>query len=186
VDLVLDLLQAAGLGAAAGLAPFLPALVAGAFATADTGVDFEGTPFAFLEEPWWLVVMTVGVAASVLARTRLAPLLPGTGIGLGGLLGAGAVADRSDAWPAGLALGVLCAVLAIVATGGLLERVRARLDREAANALPLYVLSAAVVVAVLAIVLPPAAVLVVGLLVVLLVRGRRREGEKYAGLRILR
>ena len=39
--------------------PFLPALLAGALAAADLGVDFDGTEFAFLETPWWLLVARV-------------------------------------------------------------------------------------------------------------------------------
>jgi hypothetical protein len=39
---------------------------------------------------------------------------------------------------------------------------------------------------VLAILLPPVSVLAIGFLIFLLIKGQRREGEKYAGLRILR
>jgi hypothetical protein len=42
------------------------------------------------------------------------------------------------------------------------------------------------VIAALSILLAPVALLAVGLFVWLLAGGRRREGEKYAGLRILR
>jgi hypothetical protein len=64
--------------------------------------------------------------------------------------------------------------------------VRARLDSEAAGALPLYAEAAAVAAAGLSVLLPPLAVLVVAGLAWLLAGGRRRAGEKYAGLRILR
>jgi hypothetical protein len=64
--------------------------------------------------------------------------------------------------------------------------VRARLDREAAASLPIYAEGVAVVLAALSILIPPVSVIAVGFLVWLLARGRRREGEKYAGLRILR
>ena len=49
MDLALDILQAAGIGAAVGIRPFLPALLVGALAAGDLGVDFDGTDFAFLE-----------------------------------------------------------------------------------------------------------------------------------------
>jgi hypothetical protein len=68
----------------------------------------------------------------------------------------------------------------------LFGRVRSRLDREAAAALPIYAEGVAVVLAALSILIPPVSVIAVGFLVWLLARGRRREGEKYAGLRILR
>jgi hypothetical protein len=65
-------------------------------------------------------------------------------------------------------------------------RVRRRLDQEAANALPVYGEGVALLAAGLSILFPPLAVLVLAGLIWLLVGGRRREGEKYAGLRILR
>ena len=67
----LDILQAAGLGSATGIRPFLPALAAGALGRADAGVDFEGTSFAFLESPIFLAALVLGVLVSViLARSR--------------------------------------------------------------------------------------------------------------------
>jgi hypothetical protein len=49
MDYVLDILQGAGLALACGVHPLLPVLLAGALASADLGLDFEGTAFAFLE-----------------------------------------------------------------------------------------------------------------------------------------
>ena len=49
MDLVLDLLQGAGIAAAVGIRPFLPVLLAGALAAANLGLDFEGTDFSFLK-----------------------------------------------------------------------------------------------------------------------------------------
>ena len=49
MDFLLDLLQGVGLAAAIGIRPFLPVLLAGALASADLGIDFDGTDFAFLE-----------------------------------------------------------------------------------------------------------------------------------------
>jgi hypothetical protein len=68
----------------------------------------------------------------------------------------------------------------------LLSRTRKRLDREAANALPLYAEGAGLLSAGASVLFPPLAVLVIGGLLALLLGGRRRAGEKYAGLRILR
>ena len=48
MDFLLDLLQGAGLAAAIGIRPFLPVLLAGALASADLGLYFEGTDFSFL------------------------------------------------------------------------------------------------------------------------------------------
>jgi hypothetical protein len=189
---LLDLLQAVGLGSATGMRPFLPALVAGVLARADAGVDFEDTAFTFLEAPVFLIALAVALVASVLLGRRATPdgpldnALAGIGIGLGALLGAGSLDDHSDVWWPGLLAGGLAAALAGVAVRQLLARTRARLDSEARAALPAYVEAAALVLAAVVIVAEPVAVLAVGLFVWLIVAGRRRQGQKYAGLRILR
>ena len=50
--MVFAILLALGLGAAAGVRPFLPALITGVAGIANLRVDFDGTPFAFLEQAW--------------------------------------------------------------------------------------------------------------------------------------
>jgi hypothetical protein len=193
VRLLLDILQGAGLAGAAGIRPFLPALVAGALATRDLGVDFDGTSFAFLESPAWLLTIVVALIAAVVAQRRglgdderVGAALQGVGIGLGALLFAGTLDDRYDVWWPGLLAGAACAALAGAAVRSLLSRVRARLDASARAALPAYADGSSGLLAALAIAVPPVSVLALGFLAVLLRRGRRREGEKYAGLRILR
>jgi hypothetical protein len=192
LQLLIDILQGAGLAGAAGIRPFLPALVAGALATADFGIDYEGTPFAFLEQPGWLLGVVIALIVVVIAQRRglaegpIESALQGVGIGLGALLFAGALADNSDVWWPGLLAGGLCAALAMAATRSLITRVRARLDDEARGALPVYLEGTAVLLAGLSVVLAPISVLALGFFAFLLVRGKRREGEKYAGLRILR
>jgi len=86
----------------------------------------------------------------------------------------------------GIIAGTLCAFLGYVVARDLLSRTRKRLDREAANALPLYAEGAGLLAAGASVLFPPLAVLVIGGLLALLFGGRRRAGEKYAGLRILR
>jgi hypothetical protein len=191
MKLLLDILQGIGLSAAAGLRPFLPTLVAGGFALGDVGVDFEGTSFAFLEEPAFLLAVAVVMVVTFLLRGRLdtpagAAVLSGIGIGLGALLFAATLDDRNEVWWPGLIAGLLIAALAGAAVRDLFMRTRARLDTEAAAALPVYAEGIAALLAALSILIPPVSVVAVGFLVWLLVGGRRREGEKYAGLRILR
>ena len=192
MQLLIDILQGAGLSSAAGVRPFLPALVAGALATADIGIDYENTPFEFLEQPVWLLAVVVAFIASiVLARRgvgggRTESALQGIGIGLGALLFAATLADNTDVWWPGLLAGGLCAALAVAAAHSLLTRVRARLDDEARGALPVYLEGTAVLLAGLAVVAAPISVLALGFFAFLLRGGKRREGEKYAGLRILR
>jgi hypothetical protein len=195
VKTVLDLLQAAGIGAAVGIRPFLPALLVGALAAADLGVDFDGTDFSFLEQAPFLAAMLVLLVLVDVVRRRTGDdrLEAGTGlIALGivavviaALEGGGSLADHGHPVVAGLLVGAACAALAIVAVPPLFTRVRTRLGAEA-GLLPLYREAIALVAAGLSVLFPPLAILVVGGLVWLLVGSRRRQGEKYAGLRILR
>ncbi len=68
----------------------------------------------------------------------------------------------------------------------LVTRTRARLDAEARAALPVYLEGTAVLLATLAVLVAPISAVALGFFAFLLRGGRRREGEKYAGLRILR
>jgi hypothetical protein len=190
--LLIDILQGMGLAGAAGVRPFLPALVAGALATQDIGIDYEGTPFSFLEQPIWLVAVALALLVAVVAVRRQAlsgpveSALQGLGLGLGALLFAATLADHSDIWWPGLIAGGLCAALASAATRSLTDRVRARLDEDARGALPVYLEGTAVLLAGLSVVAAPISVLALGFFAFLLRGAKRREGEKYAGLRILR
>lgn len=193
MDLLLDILQGAGLAAAAGIRPFLPALLAGALANADIGLDFDATGFAYLEAAGWLLAVLLALIAVAVLQRRgadeagpLGAALTGIGIGLGALLFAGSLDDRQDVWWYGLLLGGGCAALAGAATRALLLRTSARLDGEARAALPLYADATALVLAGLAVLIPPVSLLALAFLAFLLRRVRRQEGEKYAGLRILR
>jgi hypothetical protein len=189
MDTVLDILQAAGIGAAVGIRPFLPALLVGALAAGDLGVDFDGTGWSFLEDPIFLAVMLAGVVAATLLRRQEAVerhLLQVVSGGVAALLGAGSLADHGGPVAAGIAAGVAAAVLALVAMQPVFTRVRARLDAGAAGLLPLYREALALAAAGLSVLFPPLALVVIAGLVFLLAGGRRREGEKYAGLRILR
>ncbi|HTE59740.1 MAG TPA: DUF4126 family protein [Solirubrobacteraceae bacterium] len=196
MDFLLDLLQGAGIAAAIGIRPFLPVLLAGALASADVGLDFSGTDFSFLEAwPFLLGVLVLVAALDVAGRragrdaTDRPPLLyalAGVALVLGALVAAGSVADRADEWWAGVIAGLACAALGFQAARTLFGRVRRRLDEQAANALPVYAEGAALGAAGLSILFPPLALLVIGGLIWLLSGGRRRSGEKYAGLRILR
>lgn len=192
MQLLIDILQGAGLAGAAGIRPFLPALVAGALATANLGVDYEGTPFAFLESPVWLLAVVVALIAAIVVErrggggARMEAALQGIAIGLGALLFAATLADNADVWLPGLLAGGLCAALAVAATRSLVARVRARLDPEARGALPIYLEGSAVLLAALAVLVAPVSLVALAFFVFLLRGGKRREGEKYAGLRILR
>jgi hypothetical protein len=191
VKLLLDILQGMGVSAAAGLRPFLPTLLVGALAADDLGVDFDGTDFSFLESPWFLLAITVALVVTTLLRSRFETpageaALSGIGLGLGALLFAGTLDDRYATWWPGLLAGLLCAFIAQQGARSLITRTRARLDAEAAGALFLYTESAALLLAGLSVLIPPISVLAIAFFIWLRLGGRRREGEKFAGLRILR
>jgi hypothetical protein len=195
MSLFLDIGTGTGLASASGIRPYLPPLLAGGLARGDVGIDFDGTDFKFLESTAFLAaVVVVGVAAFLVERSAAgragrgpAELLAGLlGLVLGALLFAGALADNGHPVWIGLVFGPLCAALAWVAIGGLVERVRGRLESEQAALLTAYADGAALVLAAIAVFVPPLAFLAIPGFIVLLMGGRRREGEKYAGLRILR
>jgi Domain of unknown function (DUF4126) len=194
VDFVLDLLQGAGIAAAVGIRPFLPVLLVGALASADLGIDFDGTAFAFMEEgPFLFAVLLVVIVLELFVRRRM-DVDSGTivyallmlALILGGLQGAASLADHDYVIAPGVVAGVAAAALGFFATRSLFARVRRRLDPEAQSVLPLYSEGSALAAAGVSVLFPPLAILVIAGLAWLLAGGRRREGEKYAGLRILR
>jgi hypothetical protein len=191
VKLFLDITQGMGVSAAAGLRPFLPTLLVGALAADDLGVNFTGTDFAFLESEWFLLALVVALVVTTLLRSRFETpageaALGGIGIGLGALLFAGTLDDHYSTWWPGIIGGLVCALIAQQGARSLLTRTRVRLDAEAAGTLFLYTEAAALLIAGLAVLIPPVSILVIGFFLWLRFGGRRREGEKFAGLRILK
>lgn len=194
MHLAFDIFQGMGVAAAIGVRPFLAALAAGALAAGDVQIDFGGTDYSFLQKWPFLLAMALAAVAltalerrvSLSERSPLARLLMAIALALGALLFAGALAqDHYATWP-GLIGGVLCAVIALLATRPLLARAAARLKGSDAMALPAYAEGVALALAVLSVLAPPVGVVAVLLLVWLIAAGRRRGAQKYAGLRILR
>jgi hypothetical protein len=195
VHLFLDICQGLGLAAAAGIRPFFPAFVAAIYASANWGVDFEATSFAFLENGVWIgCVAALMILTYVLRRTGddgpTDAAIGGVGIGLGALLFAGTLDDHghdSLGWIiGGLLAGAAVAALAQAVYRSLAGRTGERLDEQARQALPLWFDALAGVLAALSVAAPPISLAVLPLLAWLLIGARRREGGKYAGLRSLR
>lgn len=192
ISLYADIGQGAGLSGATGVRPFLPALLAGAMARGDVLIDFDRSGWRFLESPGFLLavfglaVLWYGAERSGANRHLVRLLGLGLGVALGALLFAGSLAEGGNAaWP-GLAGGILCALLARAALGGLFERAAQRLDEGAASLIALYAEGAALLLALIAIAVPPVSFLALVGFVLLLVKGARSEDRKYAGLRVLR
>jgi hypothetical protein len=199
-----------GLAAACGVRPFLPVLLAGALGSAGAlGVTFAHGRFTFLQSGWWLLAVTLALvlAYGLQLRLGLAPALDpgaqgqqtgrssdplaaalsGIAYGTGALLFAGTLAAHGDAWWPGLLGGLAAAALAQRAVAPVVTRARARLtDREAREAVTVYLDAAALLLAALVALLHPLGYVIVGLFAWLLLRTRARAGAKYAGLRILR
>jgi hypothetical protein len=203
MSLFLDISTGAGLASSTGVRPYLPPLLAGGLARGDVGIDFDGTEFSFLESTAFLAaVVAVAVIAFLVeraeanrpgadqdaraGRTPMEVAAGAMGVVLGALLFGGAMADGGHATWLGIVLGPLLAALGWFAIGGFVERVRSRLQRDQAALLTAYADAVALVLAAIAVFVPPLALLAIPAFVLLLMGGRRREGQKYAGLRILR
>jgi hypothetical protein len=203
VHLVFDIFQAIGLAAAVGIRPFLPALAAGALASGDVELTFKHTGYAFLQSATFLLLLVVGViiltllerqltrdgegkAGSALDQGPLAWVVVLVSAAIGAVFFAGEL-SRAHAivWP-GYIGGPVCAAVGAAASRPLFTRVRARLDADAAKALPLYAEGAAILLGVLSVLAPPVGPIGLALLLWLLIAGRARGERKYAGLRILR
>jgi hypothetical protein len=187
-----------GLALAAGIRPFLPALLAGALASSDVlGVRFAHGGYRFLESGWWLAAIAAAMLAAYLAQLSIgserfeagpgAAALAGLGVGVGALLFAGTLAAHHDApWP-GLVAGALLAAAIQAVVRPLSLRTRARLpDRGAREAVSIYLDAVALALAVLVCLLHPLGYLIAALFAWMWLRGQGRADEKHAGLRILR
>jgi hypothetical protein len=198
VHLLFDIFQGIGIAAAAGIRPFLPGLAAGLLAAANVEIHFDHTRFHFLQAaPFLIIVAILALLLIGLEASRRGALVDGPRTGWG-VAGAGAAmgalffaaslcrSGHHPWWP-GLVGGVICAIVAVLAARPFLTRLRSRLDAEAAAlGVPLIAEGSALVLAILSVVAPPVGVLALIVLIVLIFRGRGREDQKYAGLRILR
>src|SRR3712207_8249276 len=71
MSVFLDTTTGIGLASATGVRPYLPPLLAGALARGDTGIDFDGTDWSFLESTWFLLLpVALGVVAYLAERSE--------------------------------------------------------------------------------------------------------------------
>jgi Domain of unknown function (DUF4126) len=198
VHLAFDIFQGIGIASSVGIRPFLPSLAVGALAAGDVEIHFEHTSYSFLQSGPFLLVMLFGAVLLVMLERNSvwAPRLQSRvgvalvsliSLALGALFFAGSLArDHHAAWP-GWVAGVICAGVGIAASRSFLDRLRARLDAEAAGVgVPVIADGSALLIAVLSVVAPPLGLVALIGLLWLLYGSRRRDDQKYAGLRILR
>jgi hypothetical protein len=203
MELFLVICQGLGLALACGVSPFLAPLVAGAFASADLGLDFEGSGYGFLESVPFLAALVVLTALWTLVsrreesggrslsgdRTALLAL-GAVSIVLGALEFAGSLGDEGYAAAPGLPAGAVAAALGAASAGAVIGGARARLasrgEGASASMLSLFADGAALALAALAIAVPPVSLPAAALFAWLLVQRRRRAARKYEGLRVLR
>jgi hypothetical protein len=194
MDLFLAISQGIGTSLAAGVRAFLVPLLVGTLARANAGVDFEGTEYEFLESIVWLAIMLSLIAGAWLIERSDVPVAPATwaiaGAAIGGVLFAGSLAERDYMSEPGLFAGALAALVGFAAArvflGGAEERLSARGESDEGATLSLIADAAVLTVTALAVLVEPSAYLAVAFCAWVLVVRRRRAGQKYEGLRILR
>jgi hypothetical protein len=165
--------------------------VAGVFARSDLQLDYEPTPFAFLESTWFLATVFAATIVWYLLERRdpggpHERALPAVAALLGALLFAGTLAAAGGPAWAGAIAGAACALLGARAVTGLVGRARARLEGAASALLGVWVDLAAVALAALAVLAWPVGLVALAPLVWLAVVSARASDRKHAGLRTLR
>jgi hypothetical protein len=194
VDLFMAISQGVGISLATGVRALLPPLAVGVLARANAGVDFNGTGYGFLESVPWLAIL-VGLVVLVVLIERSGTTVPAValgaaGVAIGALEFAGSLADEGYAAGAGFPAGAVCAAVGFVAAQAFFGRAAARArsggEAEAASLVELFAQGAALLLAILAVLISPLAWVAFAFALWILVVQRRRAGQKYEGLRILR
>jgi hypothetical protein len=194
MDLFLAISQGIGTSLAAGVRTFLVPLLIGAMARANIGVDFEGTQYEFLESIVWLAIMLALIVGAWWVERSGIPVTAAAravaSAAIGGVLFAGSLAERDYSSEPGLLAGALFALVGFFAAltflTGAEERLTARGEAGAGATLRLVVDFAVLALAALAVLVEPVSYLALGFCAWVLLVRRRRESQKYEGLRILR
>ena len=195
MDLFVAICQGLGLALAIGIGGALVALFASTMASLEAGIDPDGTDLSFIDATWFLAALAGLVVVGVLARGREAmrPPLVALLAAAGAIAFAASLAEEGGTWWPGLVAGALATALAALVATDVLEGAirRARTSRseaagDAANTLILAFAAAGIVLAAIALFFPPVALLAAAALAVVALGRRRKAGEKYEGLRILR
>jgi hypothetical protein len=159
----------------------------------ELGIDPEGTDWEFFASNWFIAILfAVNVVAFYANRSGIPTRIPGAvfAAAIGAIAGAASLAEEGEAAVLGLLLGAALALAASLLAADVLAGAARRAGTgEAAGAagtLTLILAGTGILVAALALFAPPASLLVLVALGVLAAARRRRAGEKYEGLRVLR
>jgi Domain of unknown function (DUF4126) len=192
MDLFMAISQGIGTSLATGVRALLVPLCVGVMGRLDAGIDFEHTGYSFLESVWWLALLVALVlGAWLLERSEI--VVPDAvwvviALGLGGILFAGVLEDEDYFGIGGIVPGMVCALIGFAAArvflGGAAQRLVAR--GESDRTIVALGDLGAIAAAALAVLVPPFSYLALAFAAWVLIVRRRRMGEKYEGLRILR
>lgn len=199
MDLFLAICQAIGLALAVGVGGLLAALFIAVMASLDGGIDTRGTDWEFIGSGWFIVTLFAANVATFYERRRerpaersglLARSVRTAGLAgvLGAVFGAASLAEQGEAAALGFVLGAVFGAGSALLAGEILEGAqrRAAVAHAATGTLELIFALAGIAIAMLALFVPPASLLALVGLAVLGAGRRRRAGEKYEGLRVLR
>src|SRR3954447_25959776 len=196
-----DIGQGAGLSSTSGARPFIAVIATGVLAHEDAGINFTGTDWAWMESWIFLGILAVlYVAFWVMDRDGKNELIRPNGRAMeegpyrvmcavaGALLFAGSLADGGEtSWP-GLLAGAVIGFIGYLGLGRLFGRATQRLFAagDSGTLLGLGRDLLTIVLCVLCVLIDPLGYVVLAAAIVLAITSRRRAGEKYEGLRILR
>jgi hypothetical protein len=196
MDLFMAICQGLGLALAVGIGGPLAALFVAMMAALGSGIHPDRTDYDFLGATWFLVTLLAVVVIFMLARGREALRWPTIAVlaAIGAVVFAASLAeDGHTAWP-GLVAGALATAFAAAISSEILAGAISRAEgnepgskeADAANFMIVAFAAAGIVVAAFSLFVPPVSLLALAGLIVLAAGRRRRAGEKYEGLRILR
>jgi hypothetical protein len=195
VDLFLAICQGLGLALAIGVGGALAALFVSFMGSIEAGIDPDGTDFEFLTATWFLVALLALVVLAIVARTRDIARYPIVALlaAAGAICFAASLAEEGEtAWwglIAGAIVTALAAVIALDILEGAIQRAKSsgtEAADDAANTLLIAFAFGGIALAAISLVLPPVSLVALVVLIALVLGRRRKAGEKYEGLRILR
>jgi hypothetical protein len=196
MDLFLAICQGLGLALAVGIGGPLAALFISMMAALGSGIHPDATDYDFVDATWFLVTLLAIVVVFMLARSRNVLRWPQVAVlaAIGAVVFAASLAEEGEtAWP-GLILGAVATAFAATIAWSILAGAIRRAqgnepgsrEADAANTMIVAFAGAGIVLAALSLFLPPVSLVALAALAWLALSRRRRAGEKYEGLRILR